>query len=66
MKRIIAAWIEQLIEFDSEDEKYKFIQGLEDKKKQYVVICLDGLILRIRIQYNNNSMDVKEGESIEI
>ena len=62
MKRIIAAWIEQLIKFDSEDEKYKFIQNLEDKKKKYVVVCFDGLILRIRIQYNNNSIDMKECE----
>ena len=37
MKRIITAWIEQLIEFDSEDELNKFIQGLEDKKNNMLL-----------------------------
>ena len=37
MKRIITDWIEQLIEFDSEDELNKFIQGLEDKKSNMLL-----------------------------
>ena len=62
MKHIKAAWIEQLIVFDSDEEVNSFIKALTDKKKQYYVISQNGSVLRIRIQYNNNSMDMEEGE----
>lgn len=62
MKRIKAAWIEQLIEFDSADELNKFIEQLNIKKKKYYILWQRGTSTRIRIQYNNNSMDMKEGE----
>ena len=37
MKHIKAAWIEQLIEFDSDDEVHSFFTGLDQKKKQYIL-----------------------------
>ena len=57
MKKIISAWIEQFIEFDSE---MVFEQKLKDSKKGYRIIqaqkCSDGKYkIHIMRQYNNNS-----------
>lgn len=39
MKKIISAWIEQFIEFDSEMEFAVFEQKLKDSKKGYRMRC---------------------------
>ena len=38
MKKIISAWIEQVIEFDSMTEYQKFINDLKNGKKAFRII----------------------------
>lgn len=59
-KKIISAWIEQVIEFDSMTEYQKFINDLKNGKKAYRIITpgceVDGKICtHIMRQYNNNN-----------
>lgn len=59
LKRIIAAWIEQILEFDSKLEYMAYIEGLKQKGQQFKEISSkqleSGIVkLRIRKQYNNN------------
>lgn len=62
LKHIRAAWIEQHIEFDSVQEMNDFIKSLDDKHKLYKIVSKIGPRLRIRLQYNNNSMEIREGD----
>lgn len=60
MKKIIAAWIEQILEFPSKLEYLAYISGLEQKEQKFKeVTCnqdVSGKVtLRIRKQYNNNN-----------
>ena len=62
MKKVIAACIDQILEFDSKDEVEKFLGNLEQKKQLYTVMwennIKDGKIqIRIRRQYNNHFME---------
>lgn len=66
MKKILSAWIEQFIEFDSEMEFAVFEQKLKDNRKGYRIIhaqkCSDGKYkIHIIRQYNNNQFP-KAGE----
>lgn len=59
-EKIISAWIEQVIEFDSMTEYQKFINDLKNGKKAYRIITpgceVDNKICtHIMRQYNNNS-----------
>jgi hypothetical protein len=59
LKKVISAHIDQVLQFDSENELDKFIEGLESKKQQYQVVWKNALgggkvIMRIKKQYNNN------------
>ena len=60
LKRIISAWIEQLIEFESKGEMDKYIQDMDRRKKKYQIVSAEDSVLRIKIQYNNNSMGTNE------
>ena len=60
LKRIISAWIEQLIEFESKGEMDRYIQDMNRKGKQYQIVSAEDFVLRIKIQYNNNSMGANE------
>lgn len=62
MKKIIHAWIEQILEFDSTDEIQHYLNDLDSKKQNYLLICKDGLRIRIRKQYNRNTFPKKEGK----
>lgn len=56
MKKILFGWIEQIIEFDSADERDKFIDQTEDVK---VVESFeqDGMFnLHVKRPYNKNKM----------
>lgn len=60
MKTIIAAWIEQILEFPSKLEYMTFISDLEQKNQKFKEISYEqvesGVVkLRIRKQYNNNA-----------
>lgn len=60
MKVIKAAWIEQILEFDSKLEYMAYIEGLKQKGTKHSVVehnqDVSGKVtLRIRKQYNNNA-----------
>ena len=69
MKKIVAAWIEQILEFDGKLEYMAYVEGLKQKKQRFKETSFEQLesgVVRITIrkQYNNNAFpdDEKEGE----
>lgn len=61
MKKIIAAWIEQILEFPSESEYQIYVEDLKQKKQRFQVVKEETLksgimLIRIRKQYNNNAL----------
>lgn len=69
MKKIVAAWIEQILEFDGKLEYMAYMEGLKQKGQRFKEIRFDqlesGVVkIRIRKQYNNNAFpdDVEGGE----
>ena len=59
MKKVIAAHVDQILEFDSEMEITKFLEGLEFKKQLYQIVWKNTLPngkvqIRIKRQYNKN------------
>lgn len=62
MKKVIAACIDQILEFDSKQEVEKFLGDLEKKKQLYTVMWENSIKgekvqIRIRRQYNNHFME---------
>lgn len=60
MKRIITAWIEQILEFDSKLEYLAYIEELKQKKQKFREVAYEQLesgIVRVRVQkqYNKNN-----------
>lgn len=69
MKKIVAAWIEQILEFPSKLEYLAYMEILKQKHQRFRVTSeeqLESGVMRIRIrkQYNNNAFpdDVEGGE----
>lgn len=69
VKTIIAAWIEQILEFPSKLEYMTYMEGLKQKKQKFKEVHYEQLesgVVRIQIrkQYNNNAFpdDVEGGE----
>lgn len=56
MKHIEAAWIEQILTFDDPHEVQGYLDELDSKGIQYSVIRREKLKLRIRKQYNKNTL----------
>ena len=56
MKHIKAAWIEQILTFDDPHEVQSYLGELDSKGIQYSVIRREKLKLRIRKQYNKNTL----------
>ena len=56
MKHIAAAWIEQVLTFDDPQEVQQYLDELDNKGIQYSVIRREKLKLRIRKQYNKNTL----------
>lgn len=61
MKKIIAAWIEQILEFPSESEYQAYVEDLKQRKQRFHVVKEEILksgtmLIRIRKQYNNNAL----------
>ncbi len=59
MKKILSAWIEQILQFDSESEYMEYINDLEQKKQKFLVVEQEQdssgkVTLHIKKQYNNN------------
>ena len=60
MKRIVAAWIEQILEFDSKLEYLTYIEELKQKNQEFREVRQKQLksgVVRLRImkRYNNNA-----------
>jgi hypothetical protein len=69
VKKIVAAWIEQILEFPSKLEYLAYMEILKQKHQRFHVTSeeqLESGVMRIRIrkQYNNNAFpdDVEGGE----
>lgn len=69
MKKIVKAWIQQIIEFDSEEEYNKYADEIsKNGKKWNASLLIDEkagkVTATVRKQYNNNAFpdDEKEGE----
>ena len=70
MKTIVAAWIEQILEFPSKLEYMAYMEGLKKGRPQkfkeihYEQLESGVVKIQIRKQYNNNAFpdDVKGGE----
>ena len=56
MKHIEAVWIEQILTFDDPQEVQDYLDELDNKGIQYSVIRREKLKLRIRKQYNKNTL----------
>lgn len=56
MKHIEAAWIEQILTFDDPHEVQGYLDELDSKGIQYSVIKREMSMLRIRKQYNKNTL----------
>lgn len=56
MKHIKAAWIEQILTFDDPQEVQSYLEELDSKGIQYSVIKREMSMLRIRKQYNKNTL----------
>ena len=59
-KKIIAAWIEQILEFPSKSEYQVYMDDLKRKEQQFYVVKEEQLksgamLIRIRKQYNKNA-----------
>lgn len=71
MKKILSAWIEQILEFDSKLEYLAYLEELRMKAGKFKVMKQNQLesgkvILRIRKQYNRNVFPEKEGDLNDI
>ena len=56
MKHIEVAWIEQILTFDDPNEVQSYLDELDSKGIQYSVIKREMSMLRIRKQYNKNTL----------
>lgn len=60
MKKILTAWIEQTVQFDSESESLTYIEELKKSGRKFNIISnkqdeSGKVCLQIRKQYNNNT-----------
>lgn len=69
MKKIVKAWVQQIIEFDSEEEYNKYADEISKNGKKWdALLVIDEktgkVTATVRKQYNNNAFpdDEKEGE----
>lgn len=60
VKKIIAACIDRIIEFDSTPEAAEYIERLREKKTKYRIVCREEINgkcrIRVQEQYNKNPM----------
>jgi len=60
MKHIQFAWIEQILTFDNPAEVQSYLDELDSRGIQYSIIKRKMSMLRIRKQYNKNTL-LKKG-----
>lgn len=66
MKKILLAWIEQKLQFDSEQESLTYIEGLKRSGRKFSIVSnkqndSGKVCLQIRKQYNNNIFPEDQG-----
>lgn len=63
MKKVIAACIDRVLEFDTQKEAANYLEGLRNKKSEFRVLRRDevGRKYRIRIQEQYNKSPMIEG-----
>lgn len=70
MKKILLAWIEQVVQFDSKLESLTYIEELRRSGRKFSIVSnkqdnSGKVYLQVRKQYNNNNFpddEKKEGE----
>lgn len=67
MKKIVAAWIEQILEFDGKLEYLAYIEDLKQKRQRFEETSYEqmesGVVrIRIRKQYNKNAFPDEHGK----
>ena len=70
MKKIVAAWIEQILEFPTKLEYLAYISELEQKKQKFKEVSYEqsesgAVKIGIRKQYNNNAFPDENTEGGE-
>ena len=70
MKRVIAACIDQVLEFDSEDSLEEYIKDLQFKKQWFRILhcgfTREHIMIRIQKQYNRHTFEnMSEGGDVE-
>ena len=66
MKKVVAACIDQILQFDSQREVDRFLASLTEKKQIHSVVWMNTMDdkrvqMRIKRQYNSNTMLEMEG-----
>ena len=63
MKKVIAACIDRILEFDTQQEAAKYLETLRDKKSEFRVLNREEVAgkYRIRIQEQYNKSPMIEG-----
>lgn len=56
MKKVIFAWIEQVVQFDSEQERQKFIDGIRGVQVLDSSESDGKFTVHVKRPYNNNQM----------
>lgn len=63
MKKVIAACIDRVLEFDTQQEAAKYLETLRDKKVEFRIVYREAVAgkYRIRIQEQYNKSPMIEG-----
>ena len=56
MKKVLCAWIEQIVQFDSEQERKKFVDGIQDVQVLESSEADDNFTVHVKRPYNKNKM----------
>lgn len=69
MKKVIAACVDQVLQFDSKQEVDNYLEGLKKKKQQFSIVWKNNfgtgtVQIRIKKQYNRNTF-LEGGENSE-
>jgi hypothetical protein len=56
MKKVLYAWIEQIVQFDSEQERQKFIDGIKGVQVIDSSESDGNFTVHVKRPYNNNQM----------
>lgn len=63
MKKIIAAYIDRILEFDTQEEAAKYLESLRNKKTEFRIVNREAINgkYRIRVQEQYNKSPMIEG-----